>query len=310
MHPSDVPGHVMDLVREREERRKSRDFAAADALRDRVREAGFEVEDAPSGTVVRRASPERRRTTPDGIRSVLDQPPAFDFSVHWLAQAWPGDVVRGIDAFRRQHGGRSVQHVVVDGPDTDPEHWPDDVEVVSLDRDPGWAASRNAGLKRAAGGLVVVVDASVEASGDVLGPLERALLDPAVGVAGPVGAVTDDLTQFRPSHGPEVDAIEGYVMAFRRDVLVRAGLFDERFRFYRAADLELSFRVRDLGYRAVVVPLPIERHEHRMWSATSEDERDRLSKRNYYRFLDRWRGRLDLATGRSDPITRRRSPPP
>jgi cysteinyl-tRNA synthetase len=142
-----------------------------------------------------------------------------------------------------------------------------------------------------------VADSSVEPVGDVLTPLERALSDPRVGVAGPVGAVTSDLAQFHPSDGPEVDAIEGYLMAFRRDVVARAGLFDERFRFYRAADLELSFRIRDLGFVAMVVPVPIERHEHRAWAHTPDAERERLSKRNYDRFLDRWRGRLDLASG-------------
>ena len=109
--------------------------------------------------------------------------------------------------------------------------------------------------------------------------------------------MTEDLHEFHPSAGPEVDAIEGYLMAFRREVVMRAGMFDERFRFYRAADLEMSFRVRDLGLRAITVPVPIERHEHRMWNATPEPERERLSKRNYYRFLQRWRGRLDLCSG-------------
>ena len=46
--------------------------------------------------------------------------------------------------------------------------------------------------------------------------------------------------------------------------------------------------------RATVTPVPIRRHEHRMWTATPEEERARLSKRNFYRFLDRWRGRTDL----------------
>jgi len=31
-----------------------------------------------------------------------------------------------------------------------------------------------------------------------------------------------------------------------------------------------------------------------MWTATPSDRRDQLSKRNFYRFLDRWRGRTDL----------------
>jgi cysteinyl-tRNA synthetase len=232
------------------------------------------------------------------VESLIQNPPQFDVSVQWLVQGWPEDVVRGIGAFRRHHPSRSVQHVVVDAAGTDPERWPEDVELVALDRDPGWGAGRNAGLKRGAGRVVVVVDSSVEPSGDVLTPLERALTDPAVGVVGPVGAVTADLEQFHPSDGPEVDAVEGYLMAFRREVVAQAGLFDERFLFYRAADLEMSFRIRDLGYLALAVPVPIERHRHRIWSSTPGPERERLSKRNYNRFLERWRGRIDLCTGK------------
>jgi cysteinyl-tRNA synthetase len=143
-----------------------------------------------------------------------------------------------------------------------------------------------------------VVDGSAEPEGDVLTPLARALSDPTVGVAGPFGIVTDDLREFRASDGPEVDAIEGYCMAFRRDVLVGAGGFDRGFRFYRVADIELSFRIRDRGLRAVVVDVPVRRHEHRVWSSTPEAERDRLSKRNFYRFLDRYRDRYDLCVTR------------
>ncbi len=243
------------------------------------------------------APPAARRMAPDQVPSVLNEPPAADASVHWLVQGWPEDVVRGIEAFRRHHRERSVQHVVVDAARTDPGVWPEDVEVVPLDRDHGWAAGRNAGFRRTAGRVVVLVDGSVEPTGDVLGPMERALEDPSVGLAGPFGVVTEDLHDFEASDGPDVDAIEGYLMAFHRDLLLdlgRPGPFDDRFRFYRAADIEFSFRVKDRGLRCVVVPVPLTRHEHRMWAHTPAEERDRLSRRNFYRFLGRWRGRLDL----------------
>jgi hypothetical protein len=120
------------------------------------------------------------------------------------------------------------------------------------------------------------------------------LKDRTVGVTGPFGIVTDDLREFRESSGPEVDAVEGYLMAFRRE-LAEGGLrFDEKFKFYRSADIELSFQIKAMGLRATVTPLQLKRHEHRLWANTSEEERTRLSKRNFYRFLDRWRGRTDL----------------
>jgi cysteinyl-tRNA synthetase len=138
------------------------------------------------------------------------------------------------------------------------------------------------------------MDGSVEPTGDVFGPLGAALRDPSVGVTGPFGISTEDLREFHESDGPEVDAIEGYLMAFRRDVIRDVGLFDEKFRWYRTADIECSFRIKEAGMRALRVDVPVTKHEHRMYHATPEAERDRLSKRNFYRFLERFRDRYDL----------------
>jgi cysteinyl-tRNA synthetase len=80
----------------------------------------------------------------------------------------------------------------------------------------------------------------------------------------------------------------------RRELLTEIGPFDERFRWYRTADIEFSFRAKDAGYRCVVVDVPLRKHDHRAWSAASAEERERWSKRNFYRFLDRFRGRSDL----------------
>jgi cysteinyl-tRNA synthetase len=228
-----------------------------------------------------------------------------------VVQGWPEDVERGIASFDRTLGGTDVRHVVVEASD-ERTSWPDGVEVIRVDPSLGWGAAQNAGLRRADGRIVVVVDGSVEALGDVIGPIERAFADPTIGVAGPFGIVSDDLREFRESEGPEVDAIEAYFLAVRRE-FVEGGLrFDEKFRFYRTADIELCFQIKATGHRAVVVPLPVMRHEHRMWSATPEDQRARLSKRNFYRFLDRWRGRTDLLvsnSGGGDPGSAGRSSP-
>jgi hypothetical protein len=40
------------------------------------------------------------------------------------------------------------------------------------------------------------------------------------------------------------------------------------------------------------------RHAHVEWSATPPLERDRLSKRNFYRFLQKWGERTDLIAAR------------
>ncbi|MDP9296949.1 MAG: glycosyltransferase [Actinomycetota bacterium] len=293
---SDVPEEVRRLARERERLRSERDFAAADTIRSRIESLGYRITDTPAGPRAEPIASNVARVRAADVERAHEGAATAEFSVHWLVEGWPEDVHRGIASFRRFAEGRSVQHVVADssGDPADPSAWPETAEYLPLETGTGWAEARNAGLRRSTGAIVVIVDGSVEASGNVLGPLEKALADPGVGIAGPFGLVTADLREFRTSPGPEVDAIEGYLMAVRHEVLELTGGFDEQFTFYRSADLEYSFRVKDRGLRAVVVEIPVERHEHRMWANTPEEERARLSKRNFNRFLDRFRGRFDL----------------
>jgi hypothetical protein len=301
----EAPPEVRDLAAARAAARAARDFARADAIREEIAALGWTVVDEPGGY---RLAPTPAGTVgPTPVRaadvpSVLGQPATADVTAHWVVQGWPEDVERAIAAFRRNAGGRAVQFVVADVTGEDPGRWGADVEVVSLEAGTGWAAARNAGLRRSLGRLVLVLDGSVEPTGDVVGPLAEVLSDPAVGVCGPFGIVTKDLREFDEAPGPgECDAIEGYLMAMRRETLGVAGLFDERFRWYRTADIEYSFRVKDAGLKAVVVPVPVRRHEHRMWTHTPPEERARWSRRNYYRFLERFRGRWDLCVAPEPP---------
>lgn len=301
---TDLPDDVRALLAARQAARAAKDFARADALRDRIAELGYRVVDRPDGPdlePIADAEPGGpTRVSADAVESVLGEPAAADVSVHWLVEGWPQDVVRALSGFRAVEGGRDVRYVVADVTETDPATYGDGVEVLALEAGTGWGAARNAGLRRSRGRIVLIVDASIEPTGDVLGPIEAALEDPSVGVCGPFGISTEDLREFHDAAGPDVDAVEGYLMALRRDVIRDVGMFDERFRWYRTADIELSFRVKDAGLRAMVVDVPVIRHEHRMWHATAPAERDRLSKRNYYRFLERFRDRFDLLVGRPD----------
>jgi GT2 family glycosyltransferase len=159
----------------------------------------------------------------------------------------------------------------------------------------GWAEAANLGLRRTRGAVAVLLDASVEPTGDFVTPLLATFEDATVGVAGPWGVVTPDARQFDDAPPGEVDAVLGYCLALRREALAATGGFDPHFRWYRHADLDLSFAVRDRGWRAVAVgDLPLRRHEHRGWSSLPDDERDRLSRRNFYRFLKHWGRRPDL----------------
>jgi cysteinyl-tRNA synthetase len=134
-----------------------------------------------------------------------------------------------------------------------------------------------------------------------VGPLLAALEDPSVAIAGGWGLVSSDLRKFEDAPPGDVDAIEAYLMAFRRADAVERGPVDERFRFYRNLDIWWSLVLRDEGEdrpprRAVAVDVPAIRHQHRGWTSVPDDERARLSKRNFYRIIDRFGHRPDLAS--------------
>jgi GT2 family glycosyltransferase len=297
------PPPIVSLAERRAAARKRKDFETADALRRDLEDSGWSVIDERDGAwrLEPAATPEPTGAIrPADVPSVLHEPPTDDVSVHWVVEGWPGDVVRAIGSFRKYlSDDRRVRFVVTDVTGAAPETFGagerDDVEVLALEAGTGWGAALNAGIRRATGPTVLLMDGSIEVAGDVIGPLERALDDPGVGIVGPFGLVTQDLREFDEATDPgPCDAIEGYCMALRRDVLVDVGGVDERFRWYRTADIELSFRVKDRGLRTEVVPVPVIRHEHRMWFETAPAERAKWSKRNFYRFLDRWRDRWDL----------------
>jgi Glycosyl transferase family 2 len=293
---SDVPADVRVLAERRAAAREARDFAEADELRRRIAEAGWNVVDEPDGSRLERSearvAPRRR---PADVASVLDAPETADVTLSWVVEGWPEDLDRALASFRPRSGDRRVQVVIADLTGEAPGRWGTGTEVVALEAGTGWAAARNAALRCARGATIVCMDASVEAVGDALTPLESALTDPSVGVCGPFGIVTEDLRSFHRVRAPaDCDAVEAYLMAFRRDTLRRVGGFDERFTWYRSADIEWCFRVLDAGLRVAAVPVPVMVHEHRAWEALEPAEREERSRRNYARFLERWRDRWDL----------------
>ena len=204
------------------------------------------------------------------------------------------------------------------------------VEVVRTSARLGHAAALNCGIRRAAAPVVVLLDTSVEPRDDLMTPLVAALADPDVAVAGPFGLVTDDLRSYEepPAGTIDVVAIEGYAQAFRRTDYVARGPLDEHFAFYRNLDIWWSLVLRDpfagddeeeddedaddaavadfvvdlasmpRPRRAIRVEgLDVVRHEHRGWASVPEAERDRLSKRNFYRVLKQYATRRDLLLG-------------
>jgi GT2 family glycosyltransferase len=299
---AEPPPAVRDLVAERQAARERRDYARADTLREELRAAGWLVSDTPAGPELAPAPP-WQPVDPAALTPRWEQPDRRQVSVVVHVAGWPDDVARAVDALAAHCGGVDYEVVLVDdGTEEAARRALEDlaraderVRVLHLDPAVGFGAAMNLGMGQALGRVLVWLDPHVEATGDLLGPLLAALDRPDAGLAGGWGVVTTSLLEFEADQGPEVDAVEGYLLAVPRALAAQVGV-DARDRYYRNADLDYSFAVRSLGYRAFRVEVPARRHRHRAWHETDPTERDRWSKRNYDRFLSRWKQRTDLLT--------------
>jgi cysteinyl-tRNA synthetase len=292
----EVPTDVERLLAERERARAAKDFARADAIRDEIGALGYDVRDSSQGATAE-ARAAFARVDPAAIESVLDKPPSLAFSIHLLYEGFLEDVERFLKGLATYSTGEDFEVVLVDNASDDATRLEalatERVRLVHLDRRLGYAQARNAGLKTSRGRIVILADLAVEPTGDILGPIAAALEDRSIGVAGPWGIVSEDMREFTESTGPEVDAVEGYLLATRRE-LIAESLLHEKFRWYRHADIDLSFQLRALGTKAVVVDVPAAKHTHRGWTSLDVDERAKRSKKNWNIFFDRWKHKHDM----------------
>jgi glycosyltransferase involved in cell wall biosynthesis len=306
-----VPSPVAAQVRERGVLRHGKNYEPADQIRRELKSAGYELRDTARGSLVVPRRPEEEFTVISSSIDVTDNtssPDLFEFSVNLLAHNSREDLERCIQSICRHSASHHIELVIIDNGSTDDtlaylqqlarngDLKGDDgqstgLQVIFADHNLGFAAGRNATMRASRGHHIILMDTSIEVKGNIWEPLAQTLGDSNIGVVGPYGLVTDDLRDFREAAGPDVDAIEGYLMAFRRELLPEVGWIDEKFRFYRLMDIYYSFFFKTSGYRVVTTPLVaerIEKHPHREWYSLSEDEQATRSKKNYDIFRDRW----------------------
>ncbi|HVB73627.1 MAG TPA: glycosyltransferase [Ktedonobacteraceae bacterium] len=302
-----IPADILALSHERDELRRKGKYDKADDLKRQIEEAGYGIKDNPHGAhLVVLPGVEVDGTvyhTSRHIPSLLDQADSCTFSVNVLAKNSFEATRRCLESVTRFAGGQSIEIVLVDNGSQDELYaWAnasrqDDprLHIVHTARSIGEAEARNIGLKRSQGQYILMLESHMELTGDVFTPLAETLSDRNVGVTGLRGLLSEDMRHFEESSEHEVEAIAGSCMAFRRNLLKRVGLFDERFRFPYYMDIDFNFAVRDCGKNAVVTPdLPAQSHPQAIDAILSDAERTRLTRRNFYRFLDKWGHREDL----------------
>lgn len=190
-----------------------------------------------------------------------------------------GDTMKALAA--QDLDGLTCEVIVVDNGSTD-----DTAEVaesygatVVRHATPGPAAARNAGLAVARGAIICVTDADCRPVPGWLEAISRPLReDPGVTaskgaylceqpelVARFVQLEYEDKYDLLSGQG-DIDFVDTYSAAYRREALVRCGGFDESARYLE--DQELSFRLAEMGARMVFAPTALVYHLHAssVWS--------------------------------------------
>ncbi|MDT7570991.1 MAG: hypothetical protein QOE05_1165 [Actinomycetota bacterium] len=299
-----APGDVVALAEQRAAARAAKDFAESDRLRDEIANRGWTVRDAAEGWSL------VEKPQYDVLPSVREIPTRTDDSdqrpctVALLVEGWPDDVRTCVDALLT-HTPEDVVIVLLENGSTDAGAvvhelaQSDRVEELHVERATGWAEARQALIAYDVASVHVLMDLSTVLEGDAITPLLAALDDPTVAAAGWRGVnVVDGWTEFVDAGPGEVEALLGYLVAVRRSAALAVPL-PAKARFYRNADMEWSFLLREAGVgRLVALDLPVRQDRHRGYHDSDPTYRDKESRRTYDRFLQRFRGREDLRLGR------------
>jgi len=198
-------------------------------------------------------------------------------------------LLRTIDALERQTI-RLTQIIVVDDASDDGSverlmQRSPRVCLVRLDANVGLSAARNAGLRQAQTDLVLTVDHDIYLAPDCVQRLAQAredrkaiaacpriVLEPGGNIVQADGAEPHFVGTLALRHGYQsaselpstesewVAAVPGGCLLLQRIPVLEAGGFEELIFFY-FEDLELSLRLRSLGYRFIVVPSALAHHD-------------------------------------------------
>jgi hypothetical protein len=295
-----APVDVVQLAEQRAAARAAKDFAESDRLRDEMASRGWTVRDGADGWALVEKPPYDVLSSVRDLPDRSGQPDQRRCTVALLVEGWPDDVRTCVEALL-EHSSEDVIVVLLENGSTDAGGVVHElarsarVEELHVDRGAGWGEARQALLAYDVATVHVLMDVSTVFEGDALSPLLTALDDPDIAAAGWRGVkVADGWTEFVDAGPGEVEALLGYLFAVRRSVAAAVPV-PGKARFYRNADIEWSFLLRDAGVgRLVMVDVPVRQERHRGYHDSDPEYRDRESRRTYDRFLQRFRGREDL----------------
>jgi hypothetical protein len=119
-----------------------------------------------------------------------------------------------------------------------------------------------------------------------------------VGWKGGLVDLEDDWRSTKDRGDGEVDVLFSYFFAFDREFVLKAGGANGSATYYRNADIELSLAIRAAGGKLWQEELPLEQGRHHGYHDADPEYREKKSKENYNRILEKYRGRSEILSPR------------
>ena len=164
----------------------------------------------------------------------------------------------------------------------------------------GWGHSVQHLLHTIETKYVVLMDPSTQFVGDAISPAiteaEKGFV--AVGWKGGLINLEDEWRSVDDKGDGEVDVLFSYFMIVNRQFAIDAGGANTSATYYRNADLEMTLSLRAHGGKLLQMALPLTQGRHHGYHDVDSEYRDKNSKKNYQRLLDRFRGRNDILAPR------------
>lgn len=182
----------------------------------------------------------------------------------------------------------------------------EDVTFVSLPANSGFPKACNAGLRLARGKRLLLLNNDVLVTRGWLDKLLACLHHaPDVGIVGPMsnfasgkqqtempGSYEEAAERLAREHAGEYEQagrVVGLCFLFKRELLERIGLLDERFSPGHFEDDDYCYRARQAGYRVMIArDTFIFHHGSASFLREGEEAVKRLIARNRQRFIEKW----------------------
>ena len=292
-----VPDSIRQLAQERLDARAARDFAKADALRQEILQAGYEVLDVADGFDFRVKAPYITYPFPRDIRSIDT---SDEVSVAMIIDGFTDDAVETVKSIKKYSSCGIVLLCIGDAGNL-VEEMDDHTYLIALNPGASWGEAANALLNKINSKYLILMDPSTRFTGDAIAPVIAELEKgeyAAVGWRGGLINIDDEWRSVDDKGDGEVDVLFSYFMGLNRAYVLEAGGFNARAIYYRNADIEFSLKLRHAGGRLLQMALPLEQGRHHGYHDADPEYREVQSKKNYDRILERFRGKSAILSPR------------